>query len=69
VLLEAAPDRRERRHKVIAAFSRAMEADALVEKLSDELRQRVLDGEVTDPRDYFSVVVWEPGYHRLQSNA
>jgi hypothetical protein len=26
-------------------------------------------GEVTDARDYFSEVVWEPGYHWLQSNA
>ena len=63
------PERRERRHQVVAAFSTAKEAEALLGRLSEDWRRRRADGEAPDAREHFSAVVWQPGYRRLQSNA
>ena len=63
------PERRERRHQVVAAFSTGKEAAELMRELSDDWMRRRDSVETADPHEYFSSVVWQPGYNRLQNNA
>ena len=56
------PQRRERRHVVVAAFDNEQESDACMASVGGEIRARRERGEPFDPREHASVVVHEPGY-------
>src|SRR5690349_1701940 len=59
-------ERRERRHQVVAAFDNHTELVALIETLSQDLRDRQADG-LADAREHYSGVVLEPG-HAARAN-
>jgi hypothetical protein len=63
------PDRRERRHVVVAAFDTPEEYDAEIQKRAEELRARKERGEDVDPLEQITGQSYEPGYRHLQRNA
>jgi len=62
------PQRRERRHVVVAAFDNRAEYFACVEGIGAEIARRREGGEPVDPREHASGVVHEPGYLRRSAN-
>jgi GNAT superfamily N-acetyltransferase len=62
------PRRRERRHQVIAAFDNTREWAAFLDQAATQLRRDRDAGVITDPREYYTGVVLEPGYQRRQQN-
>ena len=62
------PQRRERRHVVVAAFDNEPEFRACLDSLRDEIKARRDRGEPTDPGEHASGVVHEPGYLRRSAN-
>jgi len=62
------PQRRERRHVVVAAFDNEREFRACMEGVQAEIRRRREAGEPADPGEHASGVVYEPGYLRRAAN-
>lgn len=62
------PDRRERRHVVVAVFDNEPEFVACVENVRAEIDSRRARGEPVDPREHASGLVYEPGYLRRAAN-
>ena len=62
------PQRRERRHVVVAAFDNEREFRAYVEGVQAEIRRRRDAGEPVDPGEHASGIVHEPGYLRRAAN-
>jgi len=62
------PERRERRHVVVAAFDNEPEFLACVERVPVEIEQRREREEHVDAREHASGVVYEPGYLRRAAN-
>jgi len=62
------PQRRERRHVVVAAFDNEPEFWACMEGVQAEIRRRREAGEPVDPGEHSSGVVHEPGYLRRAAN-
>lgn len=63
------PDRRERRHVVVAAFDNEPEFMARIHQESHALDERRASGGQVDPRGHITGVVLEPGHARLAANA
>ena len=63
------PERRERRHCVVAVVDNRREFERLFDVLDDELQRRREAGEEVDPREHLSGIVMEPGYLQRQRNA
>lgn len=63
------PDRRERRHVVVAAFDNPNEFDADIEERATQLRTRKERGDDVDHVEYISGMMHQSGYRRLQENA
>jgi hypothetical protein len=63
------PDRRERRHVVVAAFDNPDEFHADIEARTAQLRAREERGDNVDHAEYISGILHQPGYRRLQRNA
>jgi hypothetical protein len=55
------PERRERRHVVVAAFDNEAESDAQMAAITANVRRRRAAGEPSDRTEHASVVVYEPG--------
>lgn len=55
------PDRRERRHVVVAAFDSRQEFNGCFRTTSEDLERRRAAGEDVDPREHVSGTVREPG--------
>lgn len=62
------PERRERRHIVVAVVDNQREFDRFFERYAGELQQRRDDGEQVDPREHISGLVMEPGYLARAAN-
>ena len=62
------PQRRERRHVVVAAFDNEPEFRACMEDVQAEIRRRREAGEPVDPGEHASGTVHEPGYLRRAAN-
>jgi hypothetical protein len=62
------PQRRERRHVVVAAFDNEQEFRACMDRVGDEIKVRRERGEPVDPGEHASGVVQEPGYLRRAAN-
>lgn len=62
------PDRRERRHVVVAAFDNEPEFAACMESVRAGIEFRRAHGEPVDPREHASGLVYEPGYLRRAAN-
>lgn len=62
------PQRRERRHVVVAAFDNEPEFLACLERVRDEIERRKSCGEPVDPREHASGIVHEPGDRRRAAN-
>jgi hypothetical protein len=62
------PQRRERRHVMVAAFDSEREFRACMESVQAEIRRRRDRGEPVDPTEHASGVVHEPGYLRRAAN-
>ena len=62
------PQRRERRHVVVAAFDNEREFRACMEGVQAEIRRCREAGEPVDRREHTSGVVHEPGYLRRAAN-
>jgi hypothetical protein len=62
------PQRRERRHMVVAAFDNEPEFRAWLDAVRDEIKVRRDRGERVDPAEHASGVVHEPGYLRRAAN-
>lgn len=62
------PERRERRHVVVAAFDNEPEFLACIDRVQDEIERRKRRGEHVDPREHASGTVHEPGYRRRAAN-
>jgi hypothetical protein len=62
------PQRRERRHVVVAAFDNEQEFRACMNSVRDEIKARRERGEPVDPGEHASGVVHEPGYLRRAAN-
>jgi len=62
------PQRRERRHQIVAAFDNERERGAFLDQAAAQLRQDRAAGLVTDPHDHYTGLVPEPGYQRRQQN-
>lgn len=58
------PERRERRHRVVAAFDDGREFYAFIEQASAELRMRRTAGDDVDPTEHYSGTVLQPGDRR-----
>jgi hypothetical protein len=63
------PDRRERRHVVVAAFDNPNEFHTDIEERTAQLRARKERGEDVDHAEYISGMMHPSGYRRLQGNA
>jgi hypothetical protein len=63
------PDRRERRHVVVAAFDNPNEFHTDIEERAAQLRARKERGDDVDHAEYISGMMHQPGYRRLQENA
>jgi GNAT superfamily N-acetyltransferase len=62
------PQRRERRHQIIATFDNEREWAAFFDRAAAQLRRDRAAGMITDPREHYTGVVLEPGYQRRQQN-
>lgn len=62
------PDRHERRHVSVAAYSTEPEFDREMDRRAADLAQRRRDDPDTDPQEHISGVSLEPGYRTLQAN-
>jgi hypothetical protein len=62
------PQRRERRHVVVAVFDNEPEYRACMDSVRDEIKARRDRGERVDPGEHASGVVHEPGYLRRAAN-
>jgi hypothetical protein len=62
------PQRRERRHVVVAAFDNEREFEACMDSVQAEIRRRQDRGEPVDPGEHASGTVHEPGYLRRAAN-
>lgn len=63
------PERRERRHVVVAAFdSRQPEFDECFQATAEEIKLRRARGEDVDPSEDVTGAVHEPGYQRRAAN-
>lgn len=62
------PQRRERRHVVVAAFDNKQEFRACLDRVQDQIRARRDRGEPVDPAEHASGSVHEPGYQRRAAN-
>src|SRR5215469_18582738 len=62
------PQRRERRHVVVAAFDNEHEYRACLDSVHDEINARRGRGEQVDPTEHASGIVHEPGYLRRAAN-
>jgi hypothetical protein len=62
------PQRRERRHVVVAAFDNEREYRACMDGVQAEIRGRREAGEPVEPGEHTSGVVHEPGYLRRAAN-
>jgi hypothetical protein len=62
------PQRRERRHVVVAAFDNVQEYRACMEGVRDQIKARRERGEPVDPGEHASGTVHEPGYLRRAAN-
>lgn len=62
------PDRRERRHRIIAVFGGKREFERVLDQLSEDLERRRAAGEDVDPREHYSGIVMEPGHLRRAAN-
>jgi len=62
------PERRERRHVVVAAFDNEVEFLACMEGVRDQIKSRRDRGEPVDPREHASGTVHEPGDRRRAAN-
>jgi hypothetical protein len=62
------PQRRERRHVVVAAFDNEPEFLACLESVRNEIQVHRDRGESVDPREHASGIVHEPGYLRRAAN-
>ena len=62
------PDRRERRHVVVAAFDTRREFNACLRAASAEIERRKAAGEQVDPGEHVSGTVHEPGSRRRAAN-
>lgn len=63
------PQRRERRHVVVAAFDNEQEFLACMDSVQDEITARRDRGEPVDPGEHASGVVHKPGYLRRAPNS
>lgn len=63
------PDRRERRHVIVAAFDNEREYQACMDQTEADIRARRERGEPVEPDEHVSGDELEPGYHRKQQNA
>jgi hypothetical protein len=63
------PQRRQRRHVVVAAFDNRREYEACLRATSDELRRREAAGEDVDSSEHVSGTVREPGHRQRAANA
>lgn len=63
------PQRRERRHRVVAAFDDEAEWRRLLEELSSDWGRRRADGQLIDPREHITGVVLEANHARRQRDA
>ena len=62
------PQRRERRHVVVAAFDNEREFQACMDSVQAEIRRRREAGEPVEPGEHASGVVHEQGYLRRAAN-
>jgi hypothetical protein len=62
------PQRRERRHVVVAAFDSEPEFWACMEGVQAEITRRREAGEPVEPGEHASGIVHEPGYLRRAAN-
>jgi hypothetical protein len=62
------PQRRERRHVVVAAFDNEQEYRACIGSVGDEIKARREREEPVDPGEHASGVMHEPGYLRRAAN-
>src|SRR5215831_3735143 len=62
------PQRRERRHVVVAAFDNEREFRACMEEVQAGVTRRREAGEPVDPGEHASGIVHEPGYLRRAAN-
>jgi hypothetical protein len=62
------PERRERRHVIVAAFDNEREFWACMEGVRAEITRRREAGEPVDSREHASGSVHEPGYLRRAAN-
>jgi hypothetical protein len=62
------PQRRERRHVVVAAFDNELEFQACMKDVQAEIRRRREAGEPVDPREHATGTVHEPGHLRRAAN-
>jgi hypothetical protein len=62
------PQRRERRHVVVAAFDNVQEYRACMEGVRDQIKGRRERSEPVDPGEHASGTVHEPGYLRRAAN-
>jgi hypothetical protein len=62
------PERRERRHVLVAAFDNEPEFLACLETVRIRIESRRDRGERVDPHEHASGVVHEPGYLRRSAN-
>ncbi len=63
------PDRRERRHVIMAAFDNKREYKACMEETAADIRARRERGEPVGSTEHVTGEVQEPGYRRKQQNA
>lgn len=62
------PERRERRHVVVAAFDNEAEYEARLQEEAAEIRRRRDSGEDLDRAEHASGSIYEPGYLRRSAN-
>jgi hypothetical protein len=62
------PQRRERRHVVVAAFDNEQEYTACMKSVQAEIKSRRERGEPVHPGEHASGIVHEPGYLRRAAN-
>jgi hypothetical protein len=62
------PERRERRHVIVAAFDNEPEFQACMQEVAAEIRRRRENGENVDRREHASGSIYEPGYLRRAAN-
>ncbi|MGA8015935.1 MAG: hypothetical protein WCB85_08470 [Candidatus Dormiibacterota bacterium] len=63
------PQRRERRHRVVAAFNNEAEFRGLLDELNSDWARRRAEGQLVDRREHITGVVLEPNHARRQRDA